>query len=111
MFERREAVRQPARAPLPRRSRKRWAVAAGIAVGWLVLLAVTGSVITATMLLVVIAGLGLAVVLGGLRALGVTTDHPRIQQIAARRGAMNRTNRSAMNGTSRLSITNEHSKP
>jgi FHA domain len=74
---------QPARAPLPQRSRKRWAVAAGVAVLWVVLLAVTGSAVTATVLLIVIAGLGVAGVLG-LRALGGTRDHPRIPQMADR---------------------------
>jgi FHA domain len=44
---------------------------------------VTGSVLSATVLLVIIAGLGVASV-GGLRALGVTRDHPWIRQLAAR---------------------------
>jgi hypothetical protein len=79
--ERRGEVYQFARAPLPWQSRKRWIIAAGIAVFWVVLLAVTGSAITATVLLVVLAGLGAAGVLG-LRAMGVTMDHPRIQQMA-----------------------------
>ncbi|HYZ54603.1 MAG TPA: FHA domain-containing protein [Streptosporangiaceae bacterium] len=75
--------REPVRAPLPRQSRKRWAVVAGIVACWVILLAVTGSAISATMLMVAIAGLGVVCVLG-LRALGVTRDHPRIQQMAAR---------------------------
>jgi hypothetical protein len=83
MTERRDAVRRPARAPLPRRSRKRWAVAAGIAACWVVLLGVTGSAIGATMLLAVLAGLGVVSVLA-LRALGVTRDHPWVRQMAAR---------------------------
>jgi hypothetical protein len=74
---------QPARAPLPQRSRKRWAVAAGVAVLWVILMAVTGSAVTATVLLIVIAGLGVAGVLG-LRALGGTRDHPRRPQMAGR---------------------------
>ena len=82
MTERREAVR-PARAPLPRRSRKRWAAAAGAAACWLALLDMTGSVIGATLLLAVLAGLGIVIVLL-LRSLGVTRDHPWIQQLAAR---------------------------
>jgi hypothetical protein len=83
MTERSEAVRRPARAPLPRRSRKRWAAAAGAAAGWLALLDVTGSVIGATVLLVVLAGLGVVIVLL-LRSLGITGDHPWIQQLASR---------------------------
>jgi hypothetical protein len=85
MTEHRDVTGWPARPPQPQpqRSRKRWAVAAGVAVCWVVLLAVTGSAITATVVLVVIAGLGVAGVLG-LRALGVTRDHPRVQQMADR---------------------------
>ncbi|HEY4463399.1 MAG TPA: FHA domain-containing protein [Streptosporangiaceae bacterium] len=83
MSEPRDAVRRPGRGPLPPRSRKRWAIAGGVAAGWVVLLIVTGSAVTATVVLVVIAGLGLAAVLG-LRGLGVTRDHPWIQRMAAR---------------------------
>ena len=83
MSEHGEAARRPARASLPPRSRKRWKIAGGVAACWVVLLAVTGSLTGATLLLVVIAGLGVAAVLG-LRALGVTRDHPWIQRAAAR---------------------------
>ena len=78
-----EAARRPTRAPLPRRSRRRWAIAAGIAACWMVLEVVTGSALSATVLLVIIAVLGAASV-GGLRALGVTRNHPWIQQMASR---------------------------
>jgi len=71
------------RAPLQQRSRRRWAIAGGIAACWVVLEVVTGSVLSATVLLVIIAGLGVASV-GGLRALGVTGDHPWIRQMASR---------------------------
>ena len=83
MTERGQAARRPARVPLPRRSRLRWAAAAGVAVCWLMLLYVSGSVIAATMLLVFLAGLGIAGVLV-LRALGVSRDHPWVRQLAAR---------------------------
>lgn len=83
MSERRDAARRSARAPSPRRSRKRWTAAAGAAAGWLILLDVTGSAIAATMLLVVLGGLGIVCVLA-LGALGVTRDHPWIQRMAAR---------------------------
>ena len=79
----REAARRRARAPLGQRSRRRWAIAGGIAACWVVLEVVTGSALSATVLLVVIAGLGTASV-GGLRALGVTRDHPWIRQMASR---------------------------
>ena len=44
---------------------------------------VTGSFLSATVVLVIIAALGAASV-AGLRALGVTRDHPWIRQIASR---------------------------
>jgi len=78
MTERGEAMRPPA-------NRKRWAIAAVVAACWIVLLVVTGSVIGATVLLVVIAALGVVGV-AGLRALGVTRDHPWIQQLRGRPG-------------------------
>jgi hypothetical protein len=79
----REAAPRRTRAPLPQRSRRRWAIAGAVAAGWVVLEIVTGSVLSATVLLVVIAGLGAASV-GGLRALGITRDHPWIRQLASR---------------------------
>ena len=79
----RETARRRARAPLQQRSRRRWAIAGGIAACWVVLEVVTGSALSATVLLVIIAGLGVASV-GGLRALGVTSDHPWIRQMASR---------------------------
>jgi FHA domain len=61
----------------------RWAAAAGVAVCWLLLLDVTGSIIAATMLLAFLAGLGVAGVMV-LRALGISRDHPWVRQLAAR---------------------------
>ena len=78
-----EAMRRPARASLPPRSRKRWKIAAGVAVAWVVLFAISGSVTGATVLLIVLAAFAV-VAFFGLRALGVTRDHPWIQRIAAR---------------------------
>ena len=43
----------------------------------------TGSAVTATVLLVAIAGLGVAAV-AGLRAMGITRDHPWLRRMAAR---------------------------
>jgi hypothetical protein len=87
MNERREAERRPARAPLQRRSRKRWAVAAGVFVCWAVMLELTGSVFGATVLLAVLAGLGIVGVLA-LKTMGVNRDHPLVyswaQRLAAR---------------------------
>jgi hypothetical protein len=83
MSERSEAARRPVRAPLPRRSRKRWTAGAGIAGCWLVLLSAVGSAIGATVLLAALAGL-VALSVVGLRALGVSRDHPWVRQLAAR---------------------------
>ena len=83
MTEGREPASRRPRAPLRQRSRRRWAIAAGVAACWVVLELVTGSVVSATVLLVIIAGLG-AVTVGGLRALGITRDHPWMQRIASR---------------------------
>jgi FHA domain-containing protein len=78
-----QATRRPTRAPLPRRSRRRWAVVGGVAACWVVLYVVTDSAISATVVLVVIAALA-AAGLGGLRALGITADHPWLRRMAAR---------------------------
>jgi len=83
MTEGREAARRRARVPLQRRSRRRWAIAGGIAACWVVLEVVTGSALSAIVLLVIVAGLGVAG-MGGLRALGITRDHPWIRQMASR---------------------------
>ena len=78
-----EAAPKRGRAPLRQRSRRRWAVAGGVAAGWVVLEVMTGSAVSATVVLVAIAGLGGAS-LAGLRALGITRDHPWIQRMASR---------------------------
>ena len=83
MTDGREAGRRPARAPLPRRSRRRWGIAAGVALCWVVAEIMTHSAVTATVLLVGLAGLGVACVVG-LRAIGITRDHPWVQRIASR---------------------------
>jgi FHA domain len=83
MPEGREAAGRPVRAPLRQRSRRRWAVVGGVAASWVVLEVVTGSAVSATVLLVVLAALGAAAV-GGLRASGITRDHPWIRRLASR---------------------------
>jgi FHA domain-containing protein len=83
MTEGREAARRRARAPLRQRSRRRWTIAGGVAACWVVLEVVMGSAVSATMLLVAVAGLGAASV-GGLRAMGITRDHPWVWQLASR---------------------------
>jgi len=83
MSEDGEAVRRPARASLSPRKRRRWMIAGGVAVCWVVLMAATGSLSGATILLLVVAAFAVVAVFG-LRALGVTRDHPWIQRVAAR---------------------------
>ena len=83
MAEGREAAGLQARAPLRRRSRRRWAIAGGVAAGWVLLEIMTGSAVSATVVLVTIAGLVVASV-SGLRILGITRDHPWIRRLASR---------------------------
>ena len=83
MTDNSEAARRPVRAPVRRRSRRRWAIVGGVAMCWLVAELMTGSAVTATILLVAIAGLGAAGV-AGLRAMGITRDHPWLRRMASR---------------------------
>ena len=96
MADRMEAPPRPSRAPVPRgqmpggrppgaprRSRRRWAAAAAVTACWVVLWTLTGSLVSGTIVLLFLAALGVVTVLA-LRALGVTRDHPWIQQISTR---------------------------
>src|SRR5215468_643082 len=74
-----EAMRRPLRAPMPKRRRRRWAVAAC----WAVAIAKTGSIAAGTVLLLLVAALGTACVLG-LRAMGVGAAHPWVQGVRSR---------------------------
>lgn len=74
---------RPARLGMARRSRRRWKVAASVAAAWLALAVMTRSLLAATMLLIILAGLGLVVVFG-LRSLGVTREHPWVRRLAER---------------------------
>jgi hypothetical protein len=83
MSEEKDGARRSPRAPLRQRSRRRWAIAGGVAAAWVFLAIMTNSVVSATVALVVMAGLAAASV-GGLRALGITREHPWLQRIASR---------------------------
>jgi len=72
-----------ARAPFPRRNRKRWTVAAGVAAAWLFLYLITRSAFSATMLLVAFAAAG-AIAVVFLRSMGITRDHPWVRGLASR---------------------------
>jgi hypothetical protein len=69
--------------PVSARSRRRWAIIGGVAFCWVVAEVMTHSAIVATVLLVAIAGLGMAAV-AGLRTMGVTRNHPWVQRMASR---------------------------
>lgn len=79
----REAGRRPVRPPLRSRNRRRWAIAGGVLVCWLFADSLTGSFVSATIVLVLVAGIGAAGV-AGLRAMGITRDHPWLRRIASR---------------------------
>jgi FHA domain len=83
MTDGREAARRPARAPLRQRSRRRWGIAGGVALCWVLADFMTQSAIAATVLLVAVGGLGVAAV-AGLRAIGVNGGHPWVQRITSR---------------------------
>jgi len=83
MPDRDDRMRRPARTPLRPSTRRRWLLAGGISGLWLLLLAGTGSVFMATVMLVLVMTLiGACVV--GLRSLGVGRDHPWVQRMAER---------------------------
>lgn len=83
MTDRGEPVRRPPRAPMARRTRRRWAVAAGVAACWGLMLAETGSVVAGTVLLMFLAA-AVAVLVIALRALGVNGAHPWLQSLRSR---------------------------
>ncbi len=83
MIEDREELGRRLRTPRELRRRRRWGIVAAAVAGWVVLEVLAGSVTSATVLLVVLVCLGAAGT-AGLRALGVTRDHPWIRPLASR---------------------------
>src|ERR1700761_9213379 len=83
MSEQGGAARRVGRAPMPSRNRRRWQIVAGVVVLWIILWLVPGSGLGAIIFLLVIAAL-IAAAVFGLRALGVTRDHPWMQRISSR---------------------------
>src|ERR1700759_1134736 len=77
------AARRVGRTSFPPRNRRRWQIAAAVVALWIILWIATGSVFGAIIFLLVIAALVVAAVFG-LRALGVTRDHPWMQRISSR---------------------------
>lgn len=83
MADRSDVMRRPPRVPLRPRSRRRWAVAAGVAALWALLLAGTGSLVVGTALLMLFAAVGVVCAVA-LRSLGINGDHPWVRQLATR---------------------------
>jgi hypothetical protein len=65
------------------RSRKRWAVVAGVATCWAVLMLMTRSLVVGTALLLLLAAV-VALTWFGFRLLGVTREHPWVRGMASR---------------------------
>jgi len=72
-----------ARPPMHKRSRKRWAVVAGVAACWAVLMLMTGSLVVGTALLLLLAVVT-ALTWFGFRLLGITREHPWVRGMASR---------------------------
>src|ERR1022692_4826498 len=83
MADRSAAAGRPPRVPLRPRSRRRWAVAAGIAGLWALLLIGTGSLLAGTALLMLAAAVALACTVA-MRSLGINGDHPWVRLLASR---------------------------
>jgi hypothetical protein len=83
MADRSDMAGRPLRAPMPSRTRRRWAVAGGIAGLWMLLLVSTQSIVAGTAVLLLIAGLAIVCLLG-LRSLGIDRDHPWVRRAATR---------------------------
>ena len=83
MADRDDRTRRPARPPLRAATRRRWLVAGAASGLWLLLYAGTGSMILASVLLVLLALLAGACVVV-LRSLGIDGDHPWAQRLAER---------------------------
>jgi hypothetical protein len=80
---RNDVMHQQVRVPLQSRARKRWLVAAGLAVVWAFFAYNAGSVLAGTVLLV-LAGAVVALLVLALRFLGINSGHPWVQRMAAR---------------------------
>ena len=83
MDDRNDRMRRPARAPVRATTRRKWVLAGVMSGLWLLLLFGSGSLVLATVLLVVLTVLAAACVIG-LRSLGVDGDHPWVQRMAER---------------------------
>lgn len=73
----------PQRPISSRGNRKRWVIVGAVVGTWLVCELITGSYLSATVLLVTLAALG-AIVVVFARHMGYTMDHPVVQRLASR---------------------------
>jgi hypothetical protein len=71
------------RAPIPPRHRRRWIIAAAVVGAWLVLMVATGSLAGSVFLLIVLAALVAAGVVGA-RLLGIDSSHPAVRRVTSR---------------------------
>jgi len=78
-----QPTERPRRAPIPMRTRKRWAVAGAVAGLWVLLLSGTHSIVGGTALLALLAALAIASRVT-LRLLGIDHNHPWVQRAATR---------------------------
>jgi FHA domain-containing protein len=83
MADRDDRMRRPARAPVRATTRRKWVLAGVMSGLWLLLLFGSGSLVLATVLLVVLTVLAAACVIG-LRSLGIDGDHPWVQRMSER---------------------------
>jgi FHA domain len=68
---------------MPARTRKRWAIAGCVAAAWVLMLAVTRSVVAGTAMLLLAAAFAIGTLLA-LRCLGIDRHHPWVQRAATR---------------------------
>ncbi len=85
LANRSNVMQRPPHVPLQSRSRKRWAIVAGIAAVWVILSYGAGSVVAGTILLMLLA-VAVAIIMVAMRSLGINRDHPWMQWLAARPG-------------------------
>jgi len=83
MADRNDPMRRPARAPMRATTRRKWVLAGAMSGLWLLLFVGSGSLVLATVLLVLLVMLAAACVVG-LRSLGIDGDHPVVQRMAER---------------------------
>jgi hypothetical protein len=85
LADRSNVMQRPPHVPQQSRSRRRWAIVAGIAAVWVILSYGAGSVVAGTILLMLLA-VAVVIIMVAMRSLGINRDHPWMQWLAARPG-------------------------